>query len=45
MTDAMPWNIKRSPKALVSFSIPSKSTKTTEVSPTYAPDMEPNTAA
>lgn len=34
MNDAMPWNSKSNPNALVSFSRPSKSTKITEVKPT-----------
>jgi hypothetical protein len=29
--DATPWNSRRIPKAFVSFSIPNKSTKITEV--------------
>ena len=35
ITEAIPWKSIRSPKALVKLSSPSKSTKTTEVSPTY----------
>lgn len=43
MNVAMPWNSNSKPNAFVSFSNPSKSTKITEVSPTYAPIVKPNT--
>lgn len=43
--DATPWNSRSRPKALVSLSRPSKSTKITEVKPTYAPIVNPNTDA
>ena len=44
MTEAMPWKSRRSPNALVSLSRPRRSTKTTEVSPTYAPEVTPKMA-
>ena len=44
MTEAMPWKSKSNPKALVRLSKPSKSTRTTEVNPTYAPEVIPKTA-
>ena len=34
---ATPWNISNKPKALVNLSIPSRSTSTTDVKPTYTP--------
>jgi len=42
--DAIPWKRSRSPKAFVSLSNPSKSTRTTDVRPTLAPDVTPKTA-
>lgn len=42
--DAIPWNSSNSPKALVNLSRPSKSTKITDVKPTYAPIVKPNIA-
>jgi len=44
ITDAMPWKSNKRPKALVSLSKPSKSTRTTEVRPTYAPEVAPKMA-
>lgn len=41
--DAMPWKSKSKPKAFVSFSSPRRSTSITEVRPTYAPIVNPNT--
>lgn len=42
-SDAIPWNRSNKPKALVSLSKPSKSTRITDVKPTYAPIVNPNT--
>lgn len=41
---AMPWNNSSKPNAFVSLSSPSKSTRITDVSPTYAPIKKPNVA-
>ena len=43
-TDAIPWKSSRIPKAFVSLSRPRRSTSTTEVRPTYAPEVTPNRA-
>lgn len=43
--DAMPWNSNKMPNAFVRLSKPSKSTKMTDVRPTYAPIVKPNTTA
>lgn len=43
MSEAMPWNNNKIPKAFVSLSSPNRSTKITEVRPTYAPIVEPKT--
>lgn len=40
-SEAIPWNINRIPKAFVNLSKPSRSTKITDVSPTYAPIVDP----
>lgn len=41
--DAIPWKSNSNPNALVSFSSPSKSTRMTDVRPTQAPIVKPNT--
>lgn len=41
--EAIPWKRSSKPKALVSLSRPSKSTRITDVKPTYAPIVNPNT--
>lgn len=43
MSEAMPWNNNRIPKAFVNLSSPNRSTRITEVRPTYAPIVEPKT--
>jgi hypothetical protein len=40
-SEAMPWNINRIPKAFVNLSRPRRSTRITDVRPTYAPIVEP----
>lgn len=45
ISDAIPWNSNRRPKAFVSFSRPNKSTRTTDVRPTYAPIVKPKAVA
>lgn len=42
--EANPWKSRRSPKAFVSLSKPKRSTKITDVSPTYAPIVNPKKA-
>lgn len=42
--EAMPWKSKSRPKAFVSFSSPRRSTRMTEVRPTYAPIVNPKNA-
>lgn len=39
--EAMPWNNRSKPKAFVSLPRPNRSTKMTEVRPTYAPMEKP----
>lgn len=43
--DAIPWKSNNSPNAFVNFSSPNKSTRITDVNPTYAPMVKPKTAA
>lgn len=43
ISEATPWNNSNKPNALVNFSRPSKSTRITDVNPTYAPIVKPNT--
>jgi len=42
-SEAMPWNINKIPKAFVNLSRPSRSTRITDVRPTYAPIVDPKT--
>lgn len=42
-SEATPWNINSIPKAFVNLSRPSKSTRITDVKPTYAPIVDPKT--
>lgn len=43
--EAIPWKRSKTPNALVNLSRPKRSTKITDVRPTYAPIVKPNTEA